>query len=43
MGVFDVGEAGGGARPLEGPPERPLPRVALEVEDDDVFAVGVEG
>jgi Rieske Fe-S protein len=29
-------------RPLAGPPRRPLPRVSLEVEDDTVFAIGLE-
>jgi Rieske Fe-S protein len=30
-------------RPYAGPPTRPLPRIKLEQEGDDLFAVGVEG
>lgn len=41
-GLFDCEGASGGARPIAGPPERPLPRIALETRGDDVFAVGVE-
>lgn len=41
-GVFDCGKNGGGARPLAGPPERPLPRVSIDVRGDDVYATGVE-
>jgi arsenite oxidase small subunit len=41
-GLFDCEGARGGAPPIAGPPERPLPRIALEVRGDDVFAVGVE-
>ena len=29
-------------RPLEGPPQRPLPRVLLEVRDGTVYATGIE-
>ncbi len=41
-GLFDCEGAGGGAPPIAGQPERPLPRIALAVQGDDVFAVGVE-
>ncbi|MEO6573277.1 MAG: Rieske 2Fe-2S domain-containing protein [Polyangiaceae bacterium] len=40
-GLFECGEGKGGALPLEGPPERPLPRVALVVRDNDVYATGM--
>jgi Rieske Fe-S protein len=40
-GLFDCREGESGAQPLEGPPERPLPRILLEVRGDDVFATGV--
>jgi Rieske Fe-S protein len=40
-GVFECGAPTAGARPLEGPPQRPLPRIALEVVGDDVFATAV--
>jgi Rieske Fe-S protein len=40
-GVFDCRAGTSGARPLEGPPERPLPRILLAVRDGDVFATGV--
>jgi nitrite reductase/ring-hydroxylating ferredoxin subunit len=40
-GVFECGEGKTGAHPIEGPPERPLPRVLLDVRGDDVFATGV--
>lgn len=40
-GLFECSEGARGARPLEGPPERPLPRILLELRDDDVFATGV--
>lgn len=42
QGVFECAARKGGAPPLEGPPTRPLPRITLQVEGDDVFAVGVE-
>ena len=42
MGVFECRDGHGGAVPLEGPPERPLPRIALELRGDDVYAVGIE-
>ena len=29
-------------RPLSGPPQRPLPRVKLQIRNDRVFAVGME-
>ncbi len=38
-GLFECGP--GGARPIEGPPERPLPQVMLDVRGDDVFATGI--
>jgi Rieske Fe-S protein len=41
-GLFDCQGARGGAPPIAGPPERPLPRIALDVRGDDVFATGVE-
>jgi Rieske Fe-S protein len=37
-GWFDL-ETG---RPVAGPPQRPLPRVTLEVRGGDVYATGVE-
>jgi nitrite reductase/ring-hydroxylating ferredoxin subunit len=37
-GLFDAATG----RPLAGPPRRPLPRVALEIRDGVVYAVGVE-
>lgn len=37
-GFFDVRTGG----VIAGPPERPLPRIALEVRDGDVWAVGYE-
>ncbi len=40
-GLFECGEGQAGAQPLEGPPERPLPRIALTLKDGDVFAIGV--
>ena len=40
-GLFECGEGKGGAQPLEGPPERPLPRVSLDVRDGDVYATGM--
>lgn len=40
-GLFECGEGHAGAQPLEGPPERPLPRIALTVEDGEVYATGV--
>ena len=40
-GLFECGEGLGGAQPLEGPPERPLPRIALLVRDGEVYATGV--
>ena len=39
-GVFECGETPGGARPIAGPPDRPLPRIALEVRGDELFAIG---
>jgi Rieske Fe-S protein len=41
-GVFDCGEGGGGAKPIAGPPERPLPRIRIEARGDELWAVGVE-
>jgi Rieske Fe-S protein len=41
-GVFECGVDAAGARPIEGPPQRPLPRVHLEVVGPDVYAVGME-
>jgi nitrite reductase/ring-hydroxylating ferredoxin subunit len=41
-GVFECAAGSGGAAPLAGPPERPLPRIVLETRGEDVFAVGVE-
>jgi len=38
-GLFECGP--GGARPIEGPPERPLPRIILAVRGEDVYATGV--
>lgn len=40
-GLFECSAGHGGAQPLEGPPERPLPRIALTVKDGDVYATGV--
>lgn len=40
-GVFDCRAGTSGAQPLQGPPERPLPRILLAVRDGDVFATGV--
>ncbi len=40
-GLFECAEGEHGAAALEGPPERPLPRIALDVRDDEVFAIGV--
>jgi len=37
-GYFSVAEG----RPMAGPPTRPLPRIRLEQEGNDIFAVGVE-
>ena len=37
-GWFDLATG----RPLEGPPQRPLPRVRLEVREGTVYATGVE-
>jgi Rieske Fe-S protein len=37
-GIFDLATG----RNLAGPPPRPLPRIGLEVDGDEVFAVGVE-
>ena len=31
-----------GGRPIAGPPRRPLPRVLIEVENEAIFATGVE-
>lgn len=31
-----------GGRPIQGPPTRRLPRIRLEVQGDDILAVGVE-
>jgi nitrite reductase/ring-hydroxylating ferredoxin subunit len=36
-GAFDL-ESG---RPIQGPPRRPLPRIELEITDDEVYATGV--
>jgi nitrite reductase/ring-hydroxylating ferredoxin subunit len=41
-GVFECGVGPAGARPIAGPPQRPLPRVLLEMQGTDVFAVGLE-
>ncbi|WP_394841173.1 Rieske 2Fe-2S domain-containing protein [Pendulispora brunnea] len=40
-GVFACHEGTAGAEPLEGPPERPLPRITLDVRQGNVFATGV--
>jgi Rieske Fe-S protein len=40
-GLFECSKGEGGAAPLEGPPERPLPRIALHVEDGEVYATAV--
>jgi nitrite reductase/ring-hydroxylating ferredoxin subunit len=37
-GYFTVAEG----RPYAGPPTRPLPRILLELEGDQIYAVGVE-
>lgn len=29
-------------RPIAGPPRRPLPRVTLDIQDNEIFATGVE-
>ena len=41
-GLFACEGTRGGAPPIAGPPERPLPRITLDVRADDVFAIGVE-
>jgi Rieske Fe-S protein len=41
-GVFECVAGTSGARPIAGPPQRPLPRVRLEIQATDVFAVGLE-
>jgi Rieske Fe-S protein len=40
-GLFECRQGTAGAPPHEGPPERPLPRVLLEVREEGVFATGV--
>jgi Rieske Fe-S protein len=40
-GVFECGEGDDGAQPLEGPPERPLPRIVLTVRDGTIYASGL--
>lgn len=40
-GLFECAPGDQGAAPLEGPPERPLPRIVLDVRDGEVFATGV--
>ena len=40
-GLFACDPGERGAQPLEGPPERPLPRIVLEVRGDDVYATAV--
>jgi Rieske Fe-S protein len=37
-GIFDLATG----RNIAGPPPRPLPRIAIEVDGDDVYAVGVD-
>jgi Rieske Fe-S protein len=37
-GYFDLKTG----EPLAGPPRRPLPRISLKVDDDMIFAVGIE-
>ncbi len=37
-GIFDLASG----RNIAGPPPRPLPRIAIELDGDDVYAVGVE-
>jgi Rieske Fe-S protein len=37
-GYFDTSTG----RPLAGPPRRPLPRITLRVQGDDVYATGIE-
>jgi Rieske Fe-S protein len=37
-GYFDLYSG----RNIAGPPPRPLPRILLEIEGDDVYAVGVD-
>ena len=29
-------------QPIQGPPRRPLPKVLLDIEDSEIFAIGVE-
>ncbi len=41
-GAFACSGGHGGARPVAGPPERALPRIAIELRDDEVWALGVE-
>ena len=41
-GVFECHGGHGGAVPVAGPPERPLPRVVLEQRGEEVYAVGIE-
>lgn len=38
-GSFDLATG----RPIAGPPQRPLPRVILQVRDYRIFAIGMEG
>lgn len=37
-GIFDLATG----RNIAGPPPRPLPRIELEIDGDDIFAVGIE-
>ena len=37
-GFFDLRTG----REFAGPPPRPLPRIVLEIRDDDIYATGVE-
>ncbi|WP_394828115.1 ubiquinol-cytochrome c reductase iron-sulfur subunit [Pendulispora albinea] len=41
QGVFACQEGTAGAEPLEGPPERPLPRILLTIRDGHIHATGV--
>lgn len=38
QGFFTIAEG----RPYAGPPTRPLPRIKLEVHEDEIFAIGVQ-
>lgn len=39
IGIFQISDG----RPIAGPPLRPLPRILLELQGGQIYAVGVEG